>query len=159
MKTILALAALTLTLATNVRAADAPEPDKNIIKVFRARHLAVLQHSKITIDHMRVTSVLIYQPEYLAAIQKIETGECPKEFQLAWFDYRKALEAHVRHPVLGKAGLDMMKKSGATTTGVGLAEAFVFGSMIEDERMKDQWDKVERAALDCGNVEIRKIKY
>ena len=156
MKTLLALAALTLTLATGVRADDATEPDKNVLKVFHARHLAVMQNSKITVDRMRIVSVWIYQPEYLAAIQKIDTGACPKEFQLAWFDYRKALEAHVRHPVLGKTGLDMAKNA---KSPMGIGAALIFGSIAEDERLQKFWDKVERAALDVGNVDPQKIKY
>lgn len=84
---------------------------------------------------------LLDDKRYSAALRKIDTSHCPKDFQLAWLDYVQVWECFADYGLPGMAlDLVLLKQ--------------LDGSQLErrsrSRDTKEAWNKVERIALYYG---------
>ncbi len=154
-KLLLCLGAVLCLLDSHAQTTNT-SPEEGITNVLRARAHLYLYCSKITIEHGKITNVQLHEDEYSAALSKIDPRDCPRDFQVAWFDYQKAWEKKVRtqRSDLITLGLTAFLTGGSTLP----EEVFKLVTDSEPNDVLDKWTLVQRSALLHG-IDAQRIRF
>jgi hypothetical protein len=149
MKKHLALVLL-FAIAGSAHAVDIfGEKKEAITLLFKQCYYCKMENSRIVINQGKMVEFSLHAKPFLEAIGKIDGDKCPEKVKLAWFDYKKSVESQLRL----HAGNALRARTGTAQVG-----ALFLAHIAATEETQEQWDKLERAALEEG-VDVEKIKY